>query len=64
MWLITLLPHYLYFQRMKSPAFATHPNDEKHDVIQALNAARTSPLVSLGSVDEAMTYLKKRYLVE
>jgi hypothetical protein len=23
-----------------------------------------TPLISLGSVDEAMTYLKKRYLIE
>jgi hypothetical protein len=49
---------------MNSPALTTHPNGEQHDVIQALNAARMTPLISLGSVDEAMTHLKKRYLVE
>jgi hypothetical protein len=33
-------------------------------VLEALKAGEMTPLISLGSVDEAMTYLKKRYLIE
>jgi len=33
-------------------------------MIQALKVGEKTPLISLGTVDEAMTYLKKRYLVE
>jgi hypothetical protein len=38
--------------------------DERHDVLQALEAGELTELISLGTVDEAMTFLKKRYLIE
>jgi hypothetical protein len=46
---------------MNSPTLATPPNDEHSEMIQALKVGEKTPLISLGSVDEAMTYLKKRY---
>ena len=38
--------------------------DERHAVLQALEAGELTELISLGTVDEAMTFLKKRYLIE
>jgi len=49
---------------MNSPTLTTHPSDEHSEVIQALKVGEKTPLISLGSVDEAMTHLKKRYFVE
>jgi hypothetical protein len=49
---------------MNSPTLATPPNDEHSEMIQALKVGEKTPLISLGSVDEAMMYLKKRYLIE
>jgi hypothetical protein len=49
---------------MNTPTLATPPSDEHAEVIQALKVGEMTTLISLGSVDEAMTYLKKRYLVE
>ena len=54
----------MYFQHMNSPTLTTHPSDELAEVIQALKMGEKTPLISLGSVDEAMTYFKNRYLVE
>lgn len=49
---------------MSSPTLTTHPSDEHAEVIKALKVGEKTPLISLGSVDEAMTYFKNRYLVE
>ena len=49
---------------MNSPTLTTHPSDELAEVIQAFKVGEKTPLISLGSVDEAMTYFKNRYLVE
>ena len=55
---------FLYIQLMNTPTLATPPSDEHAEVIQALKVGEMTTLISLDSVDEAMTYLKKRYLVE
>jgi hypothetical protein len=49
---------------MNSLALTTHPSDEHSEVIQALKVGEKTPLISLGSVSEAMSFLKKRYLAE
>jgi hypothetical protein len=46
---------------MNTPTGVPTPIEERHEMIQALKVGEKTPLISLGSVDEAMTYLKKRY---
>jgi hypothetical protein len=49
---------------MNTPTGVPTPIEERHEVLEALKAGEMTPLISLGSVDETMTYLKKRYLIE
>ncbi len=49
---------------MHNPTLVAHPRDEQYEVIQALNMAEATPLISLGTVEEAMKFLKKRYHIE
>ena len=46
---------------MNSVPVTPHTLDERHDVLQALEAGELTELISLGTVDEAMTFLKKRF---
>jgi hypothetical protein len=46
---------------MNTPTGVPTPIEERHEVLEALKAGEMTPLISLGSVDEAMTYLKKRF---
>ena len=43
---------------MNTPTGVPTPIEERHEVLEALKAGEMTPLISLGSVDKAMTYLK------
>lgn len=46
---------------MNAPIGVPTPIEERHKVLEALKAGEMTPLISLGSVDKAITYLKKRF---
>jgi hypothetical protein len=49
---------------MNSVIVTPNTCDERHVVLQALESGEMTELISLGTVDEAMTFLKKRYFIE
>jgi hypothetical protein len=49
---------------MNTPTGVPTPIEERHVVLQALESGEMTELISLGTVDEAMTFLKKRYFIE
>jgi hypothetical protein len=49
---------------MNTPTGVPTPIEERHEMLEALKAGEMTELISLGTVDEAMTFLKKRYFIE
>lgn len=49
---------------MNSVPVTPHTFEEQLVILQALEAGELTELISLGTVDEAMTFLKKRYFIE